>query len=136
MSALSPRMISVGLLVLRAGIGCMMLVHGIPKLVGFREMSAGFPDPIGVGSQISLILAVGAEVGCSAMLIAGAWTRLAAIPLAITMCVALFMIHGADPWQAKELAAIYLLVYVSLIFTGGGEICLDNVLRRRSQSKT
>ncbi len=128
MSVLGDKLNASGLLLLRIGIGCMMLVHGLAKLNGFSDMRDGFPDPIGLGSQLSLILAIGAEVGCSGLLIAGFATRLAAIPLAFTMLVALFVVHGADPWKVKELAAIYLLVYVSLMLTGPGKLSLDHLV--------
>lgn len=117
---------SVGLLLLRVGIGGLMLVHGVAKLLGFNEMSETFLDPIGLGSKLSLVMAIGAEVGCSLLLIVGAATRLAAIPLAITMLVALFLVHGADPWKVKELAAVFLLVYVSLLLTGPGRFSVDH----------
>lgn len=125
---------SAGLLLLRVGIGCLMLVHGVAKIQGFGEMSAAFPDPIGLGSKLSLIMAIGAEVGCSILLIVGLGTRLAAIPLAFTMLVALFIVHSADPWQAKELAATFLLVYVSLILTGPGRFSLDQFWRTKGSS--
>lgn len=117
---------SIGLFLLRVGIGCLMLVHGVAKIQGFSQMSEAFPDPIGLGSKLSLIMAIGAEVGCSLLLIVGAATRLAAIPLAVTMLVALFVVHGQDPWKVKELAAAYLLVYVSLLLTGPGRFSLDH----------
>ena len=122
----SPKQISIGLLVLRVGIGCLMLVHGFQKVLGFSKLSGAFPDPIGVGSQLSLILAIGAEVGCSVLLILGLGTRLAVVPLAFTMLVALFLVHADDPWNVKELAAIYLLVYASLFLTGSGQFSLDH----------
>lgn len=118
---------SAGLLLLRVGFGCLMLVHGIAKIQGFSEMSAAFPDPIGIGSKLSLIMAIGAEVGCSLLLILGFASRLAAIPLAFTMIVALFVVHSEDPWKVKELAATYLLVYVSLLLTGPGRFSLDHL---------
>lgn len=124
---------SLGLLILRVAFGCFMLVHGIPKLKGFREMSDNFPDPLGIGSQLSLISAIGAEVGCSVLLILGLFTRIAALPLAFTMFIALFVIHGADPWQKRELAALYLTVYVTLVLTGGGCCSLDHFLWRRKR---
>ncbi|TWU46764.1 hypothetical protein Poly59_57370 [Rubripirellula reticaptiva] len=34
-------------------------------------MAVVFLDPIGIGNRLSLILAIGAEVGCSVLLIAG-----------------------------------------------------------------
>jgi len=118
----------IGLLLLRVSIGCFMLVHGWQKLMGFSEMADIFPDPIGIGSRLSLVSAIGTEFGCSLLLILGLGTRLAAMPLAFTMVVALFLVHGADPWQKKELAAVYLSVYVTLVLTGGGKLSLDHIL--------
>lgn len=123
---------SAGLLLLRVGIGCLMLAHGVAKIQGFGEMSMAFPDPIGLGSKLGLIMAIGAEVGCSLLLIVGLGTRLAAIPLAFTMLVALFIVHSADTWQVKELAATFLLVYVSLILTGPGSYSLDHFWRTKT----
>ncbi len=113
-----------------------MLVHGIAKVRGYSDMSASFPDPIGFGSQLSLLMAIGAEVGCSLLLIVGAASRLAAVPLAFTMLVALFAVHGSDPWKVKELAAVYLLVYVSLILIGAGRFSIDHwwVKKRKATS--
>ena len=119
---------SIGLLLLRVGISVLMLVHGISKVQRFGEMADSFPDPIGMGSQLSLIMVIGAEVGCSILLIVGLFSRLSAIPLVFTMVVALLVVHGADPWKVKELAAAYLLVYVSLILTGPGLFSLDHKL--------
>lgn len=127
MDAKREHLNSAGLLVLRVGIGCLMLVHGIAKIRGYSDMVNEFPDPIGLGSQLSLILAIGAEAGCSLLLIAGIGTRLAAIPLAFTMGVALFFVHAEDPWNVKELAAVFLLVYVSLMLLGPGRFSVDHV---------
>lgn len=118
----------IGLLVLRVGIGCFMLVHGWQKLSGFSQMADKFPDPIGMGSQLGLISAIGAEVGCSLLLIAGLGTRLAALPLAFTMIVAHFVVHAKDLWQVKELPAIYLLIYVVILLAGPGRFSLDALL--------
>lgn len=125
---------SVGLLILRTAFGCFMLVHGIQKLMSFGDMAEQFPDPIGLGSQFSLVAAIGAEVGCSLLLILGLGTRLAAIPLAFTMLVALFVVHTNDPWKVKELAAVFLSVYVFLMFTGAGEFSLDRLVFRAKKT--
>lgn len=111
-----------------------MLVHGIQKLMGFSGMADVFPDPIGMGSQLSLTMAIGAEVGCSILLILGLGTRLAVIPLAFTMIVALFVVHAADPWKVKELAAIFLTVYVVIFITGPGRCSLDAKLFDKTKS--
>lgn len=120
------------LLILRVGIGASMLTHGIPKL---QMLMAGgdiaFADPFGIGDFWTLVLTVFAEVLCSGLLILGFLTRLAAIPLSITMTVALFIIHGADPFGKKEMALLYLLVYLTLLVFGGGNFSLDRVIRKR-----
>ncbi len=126
----------IGLLVLRVGIGCFMLVHGWQKLSGFSEMADTFADPLGIGSRLSLISAIGAEVGCSLLLIAGLGTRLAALPLAFTMIIALFVIHADDAWQKKELAAIYLLVYVVIALVGPARLSLDEVVWSKWKKKS
>ena len=116
---------SLGLLVLRVSMGALMLVHGIPKLMGYGEMSQAFLDPIGLGSQLTLILAIFAEVGCAVLLILGIGTRLAAIPLATTMLVAWFVVHIEDPWVKQEPPALFLFGFVTLILTGAGKFSLD-----------
>ena len=111
-----------------------MLTHGWQKLSNFAEMAETFPDPLAMGSQLSLILAIGAELGCSILLILGAATRLAVLPLAFTMFVALFFVHGGDQWKKQELAACYLAVYISILFLGPGKFSIDHlVLSRRSR---
>lgn len=127
--------LSVGLLLLRVAFGGLMLVHGTGKLMGFSEMADKFPDPLGMGSHLSLISAIGAEFGCSLLLILGLGTRLAAVPLAFTMCIALFVIHADDNWQKKELAATYLAVYIPLLFTGAGNFSLDHLLMNRRKTR-
>lgn len=129
----TPKQISCGLLVLRLALGGFMLVHGLQKVMNFAALSEAFPDPIGMGSQLSLILAIGAEVGCSVLVILGLLTRLAAAPLAFTMVVALFIVHGADPWKIKELAAVFLAMYVVLLITGPGQFSVDAMISRKKE---
>ena len=80
-----------------------------------------FPDPIGVGATASLALAVFAEFLCSIFLIVGFKVRLVAIPPAVTMFMAAFIVHGADPLGKKEKALLYLISYIVLILCGGGK---------------
>ena len=53
--------VHVGLLILRVFVGAMMLTHGMAKLLTFSELSLVFPDPLGVGSTMSLLLLLGSE---------------------------------------------------------------------------
>lgn len=123
---------SLGLLFLRVSVGLIMLIsHGWGKLMGFAANSSGFPDPLGVGNSTSMAMAIGAEVFCSIALVLGLATRLAAIPLIITMLVAAFIVHADDPWQKKEFALMYLFPYVTLLIAGAGKFSLDAMLSKK-----
>ena len=123
---------NLGLLLLRLISGLtMLLAHGWPKLMNFTTYKESFPDPIGLGSPVSLALAVFAEVVCSILIAAGVFTRFVAVPLVITMLVAFFFIHGADPFQKKELAFIYLGMFATLGMTGAGGWSVDALLLRK-----
>jgi len=121
----------IGLAILRVVVGGMMLAaHGWPKLKGFSGLLHTFPNPIGIGSAPSLVLAVFAEVFCALAVMLGFFTRAAAIPLLITMLVAAFIVHAEDPFQRQEFALLYAAPFLMLIFTGAGSYSLDAKLRR------
>ena len=116
----------LGLFLLRVAVGAMMLFgHGWSKLMGFAEMKSQFPDPIGIGSAGSLGITVFGEVFCSALLILGLFTRVALIPLITMTLVMIFIFHGADPYHKKELALIYLVIYIAIFLLGPGKYSMD-----------
>jgi len=120
---------SIGLLLARVSLGSMMLVaHGWGKLMDYGDLAGKFPDPLGVGHQLSLTLVVGAEVFCSAAIVLGLLTRWAALPLAVTMLVAVTVIHGDDPWAKKEFALLYAIPFLAMMFTGPGRFSLDSAI--------
>lgn len=115
----------LGLLILRVGISGLMLFHGIPKLMELLQGNFDFGDPIGIGEVASKILAVIGEAICPLLIIIGLKTRLAAIPAIITMAVAAFVVHGADLFQKKELALLYLVGFVAIALLGPGKFSID-----------
>ena len=120
------------LLIARLGIAALMLTHGIPKLMMLLSGAPiQFPPVMGMSPEFSLALAVFAEVFCSVLIIAGFATRLATIPLIITMLVAIMIIHSADPIAVKEPAIHYLLVYIVLLFAGSGKYSVDYLLQAK-----
>ena len=122
---------SLGLLLLRVSVGGMMLfAHGWGKLTSFAERSSSFPDPLGIGSSLSMALATGAEAFCALAVILGFATRWAVVPLMVTMLVAALIIHGDDPWAKKEFALLYFFPFATLLLTGAGRYSLDAFLRR------
>lgn len=127
------RSLDIVLLILRVGVALLMLSHGILKMnMLFAGGTIQFPDPIGMGTTVSLGLAVFAEVGCSLLLLIGLAVRLAVIPLMVTMLVAVFVIHGDNGLKEKELGLLYLLIYLVLLFAGGGAFSVDKLISRNS----
>lgn len=118
----------LGLLLLRLTIGGLMLFHGIHKLVGGVGFISGMLEGMGLPGFIAYF-SLAAELLCSLMIIAGAWTRATAVVFAGNMAVAILMAHSGqifsvDPMTggwAIELPMLYLLGAVVLIFTGAGK---------------
>jgi len=119
--------IDFALLLLRITAGPFMLTHGwgkFLKLMGDEPIK--FADPIGVGVTASLVLVVFSEVFCSILLFFGITTRLAAIPLIITMLVAAFIIHADDGFGRQELPLLYTAIYIVFVINGAGKFSIDN----------
>jgi putative oxidoreductase len=125
-----PMAYSVMLLAVRIIFGALFMSHGIAKWVAFNEATDNFPNPLGMGSTLSFWLALFAEVACSFGFILGALFRLCLIPMIFTMCVALFVIHASDPLVIKELALMYLTIFVLTFFSGPGRFSIDEILRK------
>jgi putative oxidoreductase len=115
------------LLLLRLTFGGLMIInHGWRKLLKLlNEDPIKFADPIGIGTEASLWLAVFGEVICPILLILGLFTRLAAVPALITMLVAAFVVHGTDPFGDKEGALLFAVPYLVLLLSGPGRYSLD-----------
>lgn len=121
--------IDLSLLILRIAGGALMLTHGVGKMEAlFGTEPIQFPDPIGLGATTSLTLAVFAEVLCALFLIIGFATRFSALNLLITMFVAVFIIHSADPFAKQELPLIYGSIYLVLLIAGAGKFSIDNLI--------
>lgn len=121
----------LGLLLLRIGIGGLMLFHGVSKLlhgVGFIEgmlRGLGLPGFIAYGCLL-------AELVGALFILLGVWTRVSAAVLAVNMVVAILMAHlgimfSLDPHTGGlmiEDPLLFLLGAVALCFTGGGKYAM------------
>lgn len=143
---------SIGLLILRLGMGGYMATHGLPKMQTlFKGEFDQFGDPLGIGNVASLIGAASAEFVCAMLIVIGLGTRLASIPVVFTMAVAAFVVHKDDPWTmqrafekfaagesefmaSKEPAMVFLFGFLALIFTGPGRFSIDALICRRRGS--
>ena len=131
---LSNETISIAMLVLRLVAGAFMLTHGWGKMESlFSGEPIQFGDPIGLGAETSLVLAVFAEVLCAILLIIGFATRLAVIPLVITMMVAALIVHADDPIGRQELPLLYAAMFVAVGIVGAGKYSVDYLISQRSK---
>lgn len=140
----------IGLLVFRLGFGLTMFFgHGLSKLGAMgSEQAANFPDPIGLGPQLSQLAAALTE-GLGAIFIAlGLITRLSSFGLFFTMMVAAFLVHQSDPFfpgfvaglspehpillkPAKEFAFIYAIGFLGILLAGPGRFSIDYLIQNR-----
>lgn len=116
---------NIGLAVLRIVPSLLIMTHGYGKLKNLIAGNFEFADPIGLGDTPSLFLAVIGEFVCPILIIIGFKTRLAAIPAAITMLVASFIVHGQDPLGDKELPLLFLTIFVVIMLVGPGKYSVD-----------
>ncbi|SHG27666.1 DoxX family protein [Flagellimonas flava] len=118
-------LIHLGLALLRIVPAAFMLSHGYPKLQKLISGNMEFANPLGIGQGPSLFLTVIGEFICPLLIIIGFKTRWAAIPTAIVMLVAAFVVHGSDPFGTKELALVYALVFIVIFLLGPGKYSVD-----------
>jgi putative oxidoreductase len=119
---------SAAMLILRLGLGILMMMHGYDKLVHFAKYQNEFMNFLGIGKTMSLALVVFAEFFCSLFLILGLFTRLAAIPLIIATCVMVFKAHNGEVFGDGEHAALYLIGYAVLLLVGPGRVSVDSMI--------
>jgi putative oxidoreductase len=133
-TAVNTNQLDYIILLLRITVAVFMITHAIPKM---NKLIAGgeiqFPDPIGMGPSISLVLTLFAELFCSILIGFGFLTRLAAFPLIITMAVAAFIVHAGDPFKQKELSLMYLILYIVLFIIGSGKYSVDNFISKKKK---
>jgi putative oxidoreductase len=118
---------NTAMLVLRLGMGILMMMHGYDKLVHFGDLQHKFMNFLGLGSMLSLALVVFAEFFCSLFIILGLFTRPATIPLIITMLVVIFKVNDGAVFIKAENAPLYLIGFLVLLLLGPGKISVDSM---------
>lgn len=117
-------------LALRLGLGILMIpTYGYGKLVNFGEKKGDFYNFVGIGSEMSMGLAIFAELVCSMLIIVGLFTRLATIPLMITMLVVI-AIHDWQLFDKHELAPAFLTGYTAILLLGPGKFSFDALIQK------
>jgi putative oxidoreductase len=118
--------------VLRVVAGLLMAsLHGLGKVPPSEKFmggveALGFPMPV-----LFAWLAGLAELVGGVFLAIGLFTRPSALLIFITMIVAAFGRHMADPLDMKELSLMYAAVALIFVTRGAGRISIDHFLGRK-----
>ncbi|QPF75552.1 DoxX family protein [Roseateles sp. DAIF2] len=117
-------------LILRLSLGLLTLLHGIGKLVGGPGFILGLMSKHGLPEALGYLVYVG-EVLAPLLLIAGLWTRAAALVIAVNMLVAIALVHAGQLFElsksggwALELQGFFLFTALALMFSGAGRYSL------------
>ncbi|MFN3345947.1 MAG: DoxX family protein [Chloroherpetonaceae bacterium] len=128
-----PITIDGAILLLRLWLGAMMIYHGFPKVftnnAGFIEYLTkfGFPAP-----SVMAALAGGAEFFGGILIVIGFLTRPALMLVLITMLVAGFVAHGAEPFTKQELPLTYAMLSLVLFLSGAGAFSIERTIAGKS----
>src|SRR6266404_153425 len=135
--------VAKAILLIRILVGWVFLSEGIQKFL--------FPDALGVGRfvkigipwpQVMAPFVAVVEIVCGALLLIGLLTRLAAIPLLIDICLALYStkivtLAKNGLWSTLHEARTDVSMLLGLIFlllVGGGTLSLDARFSSKPQS--
>lgn len=125
-----------GKLVLRAALAIVLLFHGFSKLNGGIGFVGDMLAKAGAPAAFGYLVYVG-EVIAPLMILAGIFTRLAALVVAINMIVAVLLVHTGQFFTlnqtggwALELQGIYFFAAVAVALLGAGRYSLGGAAGR------
>lgn len=115
-----------GLLFLRVSGGLFLLwVHGLPKLLDFSAQLQLIEDPFHLGSHLTLMLAIFAEVVCPLLIVAGILARLACVPILFVLLVALLVVHPQWSVAEGQFGWLLLILFATVFIAGPGRLALN-----------
>ncbi|VVM40637.1 hypothetical protein PS662_00267 [Pseudomonas fluorescens] len=115
-----------GLFFLRVSAGLFLLwVHGLPKLLDYSAQLQAIEDPFHLGANVTLMLAIFAEVLCPLLIITGVLVRLACLPVLAVLLIALLVVHPQWSLEEGQFGWLLLLLFTSIFIAGPGRLALN-----------
>jgi putative oxidoreductase len=125
-----------GKLILRVSLAIILLFHGYAKITGGVGFIGGMLAKAGLPEALGYLVYIG-EVVAPLMILAGIFTRPAALVIAINMIVAVLMVHTAEFFTinkqggwALELQGMFFFAAVAVAFLGAGRYSLGGAAGR------
>lgn len=116
----------LGKLLLRVTLAILILFHGVAKLINGIGPITGMVTKFGLPGEFAYLVYIG-EVVAPLLVLFGAWTRPAALIIAINMIVAVVLAHMGDLFSitktggwALELQAFFFFVAIAVAILGAG----------------
>jgi putative oxidoreductase len=113
-----------------AGSLLLLQVHGLPKLMHFNAQLRLIEDPFGLGTGLTLCLAIFAEVVCPLLIMLGLCTRLACLPIVFLLLVALLVVHPQWSLAEGQFGWLLVILFTTLTIAGPGRIAIGRRLAR------
>jgi putative oxidoreductase len=123
----------LGKLVLRVALAVLILFHGVAKIINGVGFITGLAAKFGLPPALGYLVYIG-EVVAPLLILFGAWTRLAALIVAINMVAAVALVHMGDlltltkngGW-ALELQALFLAAAIAVALLGAGRYSVGGI---------
>jgi putative oxidoreductase len=136
--ALAKKLDGVALLVARLTVGVLFVstgwgkVHDLAKVTSFFT-ELGIPMP-----GLNATVASYTELVCGSLLVVGLASRLASLPLVVTMIVAILTAKRAEVSGLADLFGLVEWTYIALLLViaavGPGPVSLDTAIARRARA--
>lgn len=133
--AVARRVEWLPLLFVRASMAAVFVPSGWGKLHDLQKVTEFFTE-LGIPAPgFNATLVAVTELGCGLLLLIGLASRLAAIPLVISMTVAIITAKRADISGIVDLFAmdefVYIVMAIVVLVLGAGALSVDGQLGRR-----
>ena len=128
------RLQPLALLAMRLALGAIMVAHGYHKVFGGLHQFAHMVGSMGLPGWLGYVSSFTEFLG-GLLLLAGFFTRPAALAVCLNLSVAIWKVHlhngllGSADHPGYEFPLAATALAFALIFFGGGPIALDHVLR-------
>lgn len=121
---------NVGMLVVRMAFGLTLMTEGYSLFENYSSLRSSFTNVFYLGGTVSLTVVLIIELFGGFMLLAGFFTRYAAIPVLLYLTLMLFRGGHLGAFLGGGTHAIYFSLALLLLLCGPGKASLDSLMKK------